>query len=283
MTDDPELIERDALCGANIAISVSDSSDLARLGLLPEHCRIVVAEITRAVLLAGGGITYGGRLRPAGFTQVMMDEVRRFGDARRALTICVPWSEHIGIEVDDLRKTDERLGTSAKLVPLSSDGVPISIRDIQKARDKAASSNAAAELSAMRRYVTDHTSARIIVGGKLRDFHGRLPGVIEEASLSIKAGHPLYVAGGYGGAASAVARALGYDTFEWAPSDFPKGANDELVVEALRDLAAVAGAGMPEDGLSEEERLQLAATPRAGDIATLIVRGAARARVLGKR
>lgn len=283
MTYDPELIERDALRGANIAISVSDSADLARLGLLPEHCRVVVAEITRAVLLAGGSLAYGGRLRPEGFTQVMMDEVRRFGDSRQALTICVPWSEHIDIDVDDLRKIDDGLGVSAKLVPLSSDGIPVRIGEIQQARDKTASSNVAAELTAMRRYVTDHTSARIIVGGKLRDFQGRLPGVIEEASLSIRAGHPLYVAGGYGGAASAVARALGYDTLEWAPPGFPEGANNEPVVEALRDLAAVAKAGIPEDGLSQEERLQLAATPRAGDIATLIVRGAARARLLRKQ
>jgi hypothetical protein len=51
---EPTLISRDALSGKKVALSVSESADLARLGLTEQHCRLVVAEVGRAIMLAGG-------------------------------------------------------------------------------------------------------------------------------------------------------------------------------------------------------------------------------------
>ena len=48
------------------------------------------------------------------------------------------------------------------------------------------------------------TSARVALGGKLHGYGGVLPGVAEEALLTLRADKPLYLLGGFGGASRAV-------------------------------------------------------------------------------
>ncbi len=50
--------------------------------------------------------------------------------------------------------------------------------------------------------------ARIILGGKLKGYRGRYPGIVEEALETISLGLPLYIVGGFGGAARAVFDAI---------------------------------------------------------------------------
>lgn len=60
----------------------------------------------------------------------------------------------------------------------------------------------------MRERITQASQARLVLGGKLTGFAGLVPGVVEEAWLSLKSRHPLFLAGGFGGAARAVADLL---------------------------------------------------------------------------
>lgn len=60
----------------------------------------------------------------------------------------------------------------------------------------------------MREAITQHTDARIVLGGKLTGFTGLLPGIVEEALLAIRRKQPLYIAGGFGGSAHLLADAL---------------------------------------------------------------------------
>lgn len=271
---EPHLIPRDALKNVDVAISVSDSQDLRRLGLTDEHCRLAVAELARGILLAGGRITYGGNLSPAGFTQILMDEVHRYGDARRSLTLCVPDEQHREISQNELKKIDKRLGTSAQLILLDGAGEEINLHGDPS--PKSASITPAATLTAMRQFITRRTQARVLVGGKLAGYQGTMPGIIEEAGLSLAAAQPLYVAGGFGGAAAAVASGLGIDDQAWAPSDFPTGASETSIQQEIAKLAHCAEKNNATDGLNEAQRKQLAATHRAGDIATLVLVGLAR-------
>jgi hypothetical protein len=43
--------------------------------------------------------------------------------------------------------------------------------------------------------------ARFAIGGTKEDHHGRMPGIIEELMLALATDSPIYVAGGFGGAA----------------------------------------------------------------------------------
>lgn len=269
---DPTLVPAGALTGLDIGISVSDSADLGRLGLTQQHCELAVAELARAVLLAGGNLTYGGRIVPEGFTQILVDEVRRYADGRRALSICLAETEHRKLTDEQLDSIDRRLGTAAALVCLDSQGNELALRSRPPA---ATTVNPSQALTALRRYITARTDARVVVGGQMRGHQGAMPGVLEEALLSLQDRRPLYVAAGFGGAAAAVARVLGRDVPDWAPPDFPSGADAASV--ALRHLTDVAAeAVVVEDGLEDAERRQLAVTHRPGDIAALVVVGLAR-------
>lgn len=269
---DPTLVPAGALADLDIGISVSDSADLGRLGLTQQHCELAVAELARAVLLAGGNLTYGGRIQPEGFTQILMDEVRRYADGRRALTICLAETEHRKLNDEQLDTIDRRLGTAAALVCLDAEGNELQPRSRPPTADAV---DPAQALTALRRHITARTNARVVVGGQLSGHQGAMPGVLEEALLSLHDGRPLYVAAGFGGAAAAIARVLGRDVPDWAPPDFPTGAGAASV--ALQQLTDVAASTVPtEDGLEHAERRQLAVTHRPGDIAALVVLGLSR-------
>ena len=56
----------------------------------------------------------------------------------------------------------------------------------------------------MREQVIDVSEARLAICGKLTKFSGLIPGLVQEAYLSLKRAKPLYRIGGFGGAARAV-------------------------------------------------------------------------------
>jgi hypothetical protein len=57
------------LRGQSVAVSISESPDLAQLGLSDRHLRDVWAEVARQLLTAGARLLYGGDLRAQGFTR----------------------------------------------------------------------------------------------------------------------------------------------------------------------------------------------------------------------
>jgi SLOG cluster2 len=271
---DPVLVPTDALKDTVVGISVSHSADLSRLGLSPAHCDLVVAELARAIFLAGGTIVYGGRLVPAGFTDILLSELRGYREDRNALVLCVPETEHRRLSDDELTRRERELHASAELVCLDADGNPV---DVHHRPTAAAATDTTAALSAMRQHITNRCDARVIVGGKLRGYQGKMPGVLEEANLSVNASQPLYVAGGFGGAAAAVAIALGRTDDEPVPPGYPDGIDDhgDLLAEIA---AAERAAGGANDGLDGSQRPQLAWSHRPGEIASLVVLGLGRAR-----
>lgn len=50
--------------------------------------------------------------------------------------------------------------------------------------------------------------ARILLGGRLAGFSGFLPGLFEEALVTFESNRPLYILGGFGGAAETLAKAI---------------------------------------------------------------------------
>ena len=117
------LASSDALRGIRVGISVSDSGDLSRLGLSAAHAEQAVGEVARAVLIAGGSLAYGGRVKPSGLTQYLMHEVRRYGrDHEPALTLCLAAPEHLKLSYPELDDIDRTLGTRGRIVCLDPEG-----------------------------------------------------------------------------------------------------------------------------------------------------------------
>ncbi len=276
------LSPRDALRGTRVGISVSDSDDLSRLGLSSAHAEQAVGEIARAVLIAGGCLVYGGRVKPSGFTQYLMHEIRRYGrDHEEALTLCLAAPEHHKLSYDELDDIDRTLGTRGRIICLDQEGREI--KGILKTKshdpDPLAEADAAQAYSSLRRHMVTITDARVVIGGKLSGFAGAMPGVLEEAIVAVEARQPLYVSAGFGGAAALVAQRLLLDDLSWAPEDFPARPEDERIDSALEMLATAAASSgwrATSCGLDEQGIRQLAASHRASEISSLMVGGLAR-------
>ena len=277
------LSPSDALRGMRVGISVSDSNDLSRLGLSAAHAEQAVGEVTRAVLIAGGSLVYGGRVKPSGFTQYLMHEIRRYGrDHETALTLCLAAPEHHKLSYNELDDIDRTLGTRGRIVCLDQEGREIEgiLRTKSHDPDPLAGGDAALAYSSLRRHMVTITDARVLIGGKLSGFAGAMPGVIEEAIVAVDAQQPLYVSAGFGGAAALVAQQLQLDDLSWAPGDFPARPEDERINHALEMLATAAASSgwrATSSGLDEQSVRQLAASHRASEIASLVVGGLARA------
>ena len=233
---DPSVLPAGALSGKRVALSASESADLPRLGLSEFHCRLAIAEIGRALMIAGATVVYGGNLDRTSYTDILIDEAQRFAGRRGVLELVLPESEYGHLTPSELVETRARLGEIGKLVLVRSDGMN---QRLHEHRTKVHEDiDVPAALTAMRSYVSLNTNARILVGGRLTGFQGAEPGLIEEARLSSEAGAALLVAGGFGGAAAAVAGALGaYREDDWSPSDFPLGLDSPEILLALGRLA----------------------------------------------
>ncbi|WP_420438071.1 hypothetical protein [Candidatus Poriferisodalis sp.] len=275
------LIPTGALAGVRVGISVSDSDDLPRLGLANAHAELAIGEIARAVLVAGGSLVYGGRIRPSGFTQCLLHEIHRYGRSD-ALTLCLAAPEHRKLSRSELDSIDRQLGSKGRVVCLDERGNHIP--DILKFKppepedtDEAAKAPA---FSALRRLMGTITDARVLLGGNLSTFAGSMPGILEEAIIAVAGNQPLLVSAGFGGAAALAARHLGIDDLGWAPSDFPRRPDDvriDRAVAELEEAAADSGWDPRATRLETDELGQLSASHRAGEIAALAVRGLSRA------
>ena len=258
--------------GFTLGVSVSDSPDLARLGLTETHLRIALGEVAQATLIAKGRLSYGGHLRDDGYTAFLVHECERYGSRDRPFTGHIPWSVHRRLTIEDINRYRQAIGLYGKYVFLDSDGQPI--EDPTADRDPAAmqvgNREAADSLTAARRHFTATCDARLVVGGQRTGFQGRMPGVVEETILAIRAGQPVFVAGGFGGAAADVAQVLGFDPDNWL------GLADESERPDLRELANTlneSGWSADANGLTLEQNRQLAISYRASEVASLVVYG----------
>src|SRR5258708_30592760 len=66
------------LGGQTIALSISNSPDLAVLGLGKEHLDDAMTEIARHLIACGASLAYGGDLREGGFTELLFEVVNRY-------------------------------------------------------------------------------------------------------------------------------------------------------------------------------------------------------------
>lgn len=119
------ILPSEALTGLSVGLSVSDSPDLARLGLAEVHLRLALGEVARAVLLAGGCLVYGGRLDPEGYTAFLQGELEKYGRRDRPLLVCLAWQEHRQLTLAELGAAEDRLGLYGAVEYLDTEGVPI--------------------------------------------------------------------------------------------------------------------------------------------------------------
>lgn len=274
-----DLLPANALRGKQLGLSVSDSPDLDRLGLLDTHFRMTLGELARTVIIAGGSLYYGGHLQPGGITNFLIEELHRYGRRDRPLKVCLAWTVHRAMTPEQIANQKDLLGLFGEIHYLSPEGDRLDGLVDEPVINDPPAEERARSLSGLRTYMTTNTSARIVIGGKRAGFQGAMPGILEEVLFALERKQPLYLSGGFGGAALDAIRRLRPDYAEWFPHTHDAPAPDERLLEGLERIEATVAAAQWDgfdNGLSKDENRLLAASYRPSEIAALVGKGMGR-------
>lgn len=228
-----------------IAISISheEQSLLAR-GYGIDHLKEMLQRLVRPLIRLGFDVAYGGNWQesPDNFTYEILrlidaeKEDQSVTDTSNQTTVGklfnhVSWPYYLDIDT----KTEARWIHCCRIVRVSQDFAGIPDHQVVPDSDRSLNPdltmlNAAITLSATRTVVSTglcfnegtpaelaipRLSARIVLGGKTNGFSGFVPGIYEEVSLAIENQIPVYILGGFGGAATDIADALIAEAKDW--------------------------------------------------------------------
>lgn len=277
------------LDGKKVAISVSESPDASTLGIGKAMFEDLSVELARHLLISGAHLVYGGDLRPGGFTELFKDLTYQYGIyekdkmLRNYFTNYLAWPIYIGMSPTTQAEYKScRVICQKATIP---DSIPTDLHDIMVPPTSVENLYYWAEsLRAMRQEMEANIDARIILGGRVTGFKGYLPGLYEEAINAANAKHPIYLLGGFGGAALRLIKLIKGETtseklFEECCSnrsyqefvsylDKEKG---EMNFKAL-DIF-VNNMGVLNNGLSSRENERLFVTTNVTEIIALVLKG----------
>lgn len=277
------------LDGKKVAISVSESPDASTLGIGKAMFEDLSVELARHLLISGAHLVYGGDLRPGGFTELFKDLTYQYGIyekdkmLRNYFTNYLAWPIYIGMSPTTQAEYKScRVICQKATIP---DSIPTDLHDIMVPPTSVENLYYWAEsLRVMRQEMEANIDARIILGGRVTGFKGYLPGLYEEAINAANAKHPIYLLGGFGGAALRLIKLIKGETtseklFEECCSnrsyqefvsylDKEKG---EMNFKAL-DIF-VNNMGVLNNGLSSRENERLFVTTNVTEIIALVLKG----------
>lgn len=261
---------REPLSQTSIGISISNSQDMDTIGLAEEHLRDAMAEVARHLLAMGARLVYGGDLREHGFTDLLIELVARYKrdadikDTRAAIVNYLAWPVLRCIDLEKINTHTQVLAGLVETHYLDHEGRDIEPALLLKAPTSAPTSEEwSTGLMSMRHVMAKVCDARIILGGQVSGFKGRMPGIAEEALFCLQAEKPLYVLGGFGGCARGIAEELGLAPPQRAPATLwnDRSKFSGLTVNTLNN------------GLSSVENQTLARTVHIDEAIALILRG----------
>jgi hypothetical protein len=239
------------------------------LGLSEEHLRDAMAEVARHLLAMGARLVYGGDLRQRGFTELLFELVARHhrdadvGDGRLSVANYLAWPVHRTMQPEAIQIVAENHKGLAELHFLDDQGRDLSTEHLEVVSSLITDEDWSAGLTAMRHVLTGACHARILLGGRVTEFKGRMPGIAEEALCSITAKQPLFILGGFGGCARDIAEELGLV------------APHQIQTAAWAERAQFSGMtqAVLNNGLNKSENETLARTVHIDEAVALILRG----------
>jgi len=300
-----------------VALSLSSAVDADRYGGSDEHLATMAHDAALYLLLAGLRLLYGGMPRYSGvgrdesatgddpnFVERLMDLVERYsplarqvGRSLQPIENWVAWPVHEELTSDE--RNLYRLGRAVRIDVPPPDDLGVDPNQLKRSANGRYPVNTpvwryvrARSLSRMREASTQAESARVAMGGKLQGYTGPIPGVVEEALLTIRAGKPLYLLGAFGGAARLVidllkgsprveltsswceAKVYGWRDLveEYGRRGHPLPAPEELADEIRARGSAGLQASLM-NGLSERENEELTRTTDARRAIELVLGG----------
>lgn len=211
------------LRGWRIAMSLSESTDIRRKGLDSVHFDAAALDLARYLLLKGTTLVYGGHLGSNGFTEQLTNLVAAHNQQEDVDPVSrienfigwpLPFTKQLRSQYKGsarLRRIDRPADIDETLAPEFTANPDFFKADLSAKHRYAW----ARGMTSMRQAETDATQARIVMGGTfgptekilgdgskgLSWYSSRIPGVLEEAMLSLESGQPLFLIGAFGGVA----------------------------------------------------------------------------------
>lgn len=273
----------------NIAISISESNETALKGIGKVMFDDIAMELARHLLNSGAHLVYGGDLRPDGYTENYRDLAYQYSVYEKDRTLktyftnFVAWPIFLNLSVEDKAKYKScRVNCKCAEIPKT---IPKDMHDRFIAPNSPDTFYLWAEsLSSMRNEMEKNVNARIILGGRTQGFKGYMPGLYEEAANAASKEHPLFLLGGFGGAASRLVNLVQgkispKELFEEclmnpAYKDFVQYLNKEHGEFDYSSLDVLYN-NLPilRNGLSEDENNRLFVTTNITEIVALILKG----------
>ena len=273
---------------SNVAISISESDNLLDLGLSKECVDDLMVEITRHLLISKAKMVYGGDLRQMGFTELFKDLAFQYGAFEKSrndemyFTDFIAWPLHLNIKPETC---DDYRHSRVKLTPVPALAFPNIDTSKFICPDSVYNQYIWAEnLTNMRTEMERVAKCRIIAGGKLSCFKGKMAGILEEFTIARRMGHPVYIVGGYGGCAQLLSAVVegkeNVDAFIRIASE--SASYKDLIsyydsIDSHVDYAEVESYAkldrLLDNGLSEEENRRLFHSVNIMEIVSLILKG----------
>lgn len=193
-----------------IAVSMSENEELLTLGYSAEHLNDLCLQLARSLLRLGASVAYGGILGVGNFTKTLYEAARWELEShpsknensilKTPFVNYQPWPHYLRVTLEEVARQQD----TCRYEFVGDREVPG-----QPSGDKNDDNRRAAHASTrMRRWMAADCHSRIVVGGKTTKFAGLLPGIVEEALFHLEAKKPLYIVGGFGGAAGDLAKAI---------------------------------------------------------------------------
>ncbi|MFY0677563.1 MAG: hypothetical protein JXR18_09790 [Neptuniibacter sp.] len=289
--------ENESLKDLNVGISISDfdSSGFQNHHQHPCTLKFLAQEVSRNLLSRSATLLYGGDLREDGFTEFILDEAMVLQD--RLKNDIPPLQNHLAwpLHVSD----PEIVAWRAKYRHVMRTYEYSPPEDILEELDltKFLPPNGAENLYVWSRSLTEmrHRSisasdARICAGGKLTNFKGKMPGVLEEVLIALEYKKPIYLLGAIGGVVGDISHIIMSNekspklTDEWQRnhtteySELQEVAkvhgNNADYLEVYSILSSLEPADLAKrSGLSEEEYIKLMTSPFVDECLQLILKG----------
>jgi SLOG cluster2 len=282
------------LVGCIVGISISETEEMASHGFDSSEVNRCVVRLAEALLGAGARLAFGHDWRPGGVMEAVAAlAVRYFGvipdieGANQTQSPLPPIINRVAPpDVPFLQRyepTTHQSPIEGETVDRAASRMARMLRGIVEARQanppegpaNAATSRADA-LSAMRWELANLCDARVCLGGRLTNFSGARPGVIEEALYTLELKKPVYASAIFGGASRLVVEALASVTPGPNPILGPEAETvDEkrTYIELIRRAAAKANVSRE---LPSDEEKQLWESKSVEFCVELILRGIAR-------
>ena len=296
----PLLSQDRPVTGKTLGISMALADDLASIGLSPTHLECAVAEVSQMMLIGGGSLLYAGApgTHIPDLTTAVMDTVSSYTASVKSYTrlsgdpeqqdihpgdmfsLAVPYVVlNTSESIKRLTQAADNFAGYASILVLDENGRKIEdFDDLQPWQGD--SNETARALRHIRQALPQYCDARLLIGGKTRrqstdipnGYIGDFPGIVEEALYTLRKGQPLFIAGGFGGAAALLARELGLGRDLPVPDEALAEINlcdaYQKAIDEIKRLFEPT-----RTGLNPHDLRRLATTQRASELGALAAKG----------